>query len=216
MIKISGPLLQKYDSESFLAIDLNSITEKLAKKDPTLWGQAATAEAAIRLNWIDLPNSSISLLPQLEKLNKWSSNLGHQKIILCGMGGSSLAPEVFGKSYKKAITVLDSTDPEQIAYALPNDLKSCLIIIGSKSGSTIETASHKAFFENEFKNAGLNPINHIVIITDPNSPLDQSARLFGYQVVNADPNVGGRFSALSAFGLVPAYLMGIEIGRAHV
>ena len=213
MIKISGPLLQKYDSEGFLAIDLNSITEKLAKKDPTLWGQAATAEAAIRLNWIDLPNSSISLLPQLEKLNKWSSNLGHQKIILCGMGGSSLAPEVFGKCYKKAITVLDSTDPEQIAYALPNDLKSCLIIIGSKSGSTIETASHKAFFENEFKNAGLNPINHIVIITDPNSPLDQNARLSGYQVVNADPNVGGRFSALSAFGLVPAYLMGIDIQK---
>lgn len=211
MIKISGTLLQKYDSNSVLAKDLNSITKNLARKDPTLWGRAAEAEAAIRLNWVDLAQSSISLIPHLEELGRWSLDNGHKKIILCGMGGSSLAPEVFGKSYNREIKVLDSTDPDQIALAIAEDLKSCLIIIGSKSGSTIETASHKALFEEAFKNIGLDPRNHILIITDPNSPLDQSARASSYQVVNADPNVGGRFSALSAFGLAPASLIGIDI-----
>jgi glucose-6-phosphate isomerase len=213
MLRVSGPLLEKYSSSSPLAQDLNSITQKLSEKDHTLWGKPAEAEASVRLNWIDLPIKSKNLLPILENLKTWSASKGHTRIILCGMGGSSLAPEVFGKCYKKSITVLDSTDPEQIAFALKDGVSKAVVVVGSKSGSTIETASQKALFESELKKAGVNPVDHIVIITDPDSPLDKSSKSAGYQVVNADPNVGGRFSALSAFGLVPAALMGIDVGQ---
>jgi glucose-6-phosphate isomerase len=213
MIKLSGPLLEKFDPRNPIAQDLNSITKNLSKKDSTLWGPAAQAEAQVRLNWIDLPTTSSALLSKLDELTTWISNQNLTTIILCGMGGSSLAPEVFGKSFNKKIITLDSTDPEQISVALKNDLSKSVIIVGSKSGSTVETASQKALFESELKNAGLNPLNHLVIITDPDSPLDIESRSNGYQVVNADPNVGGRFSALSAFGLVPAALMGIDISK---
>ena len=211
MIEISGPLLNKFNPESSCAKDLNSIADALSKKDSSLWGENAKAEAAVRLNWLDLPRSSKELLPRLNELKNWAESNTCNQIILCGMGGSSLAPEVFGKSYSKNISILDSTDPEQITYALRKGLKNSIIVIGSKSGSTIETSSQKLLFENELQKAGLDPKNHIVIITDPGSPLDVSAKKDGYQVVNADPKVGGRFSALSAFGLVPAVLLGIDV-----
>ena len=211
MISISGPLLAKYDSNSKIARDLNSITLALSQKDSSLWGEAAQEEASVRLNWIDLPVTSRDLLPQVEKLRNWVKENSIDNLILCGMGGSSLAPEVFGKVFAKKITVLDSTDPEQVLSSLPKNLKGSLIIVGSKSGSTIETASQKAYFERELQNQGLEINKHLLIITDPNSPLDESSRAGGLKVVNADPNVGGRFSALSAFGLIPAALMGIDI-----
>jgi glucose-6-phosphate isomerase len=127
------------------------------------------------------------------------------------MGGSSLAPEVIAKTYKRNLTILDSTDPQQIINATPEDLDSALVIIASKSGSTIETTSQMAYFEEKFISAELDPANHFVIVTDPNSALDTQARSKGYKVINADPNVGGRFSALSAYGLVPAALVGFDV-----
>jgi glucose-6-phosphate isomerase len=127
------------------------------------------------------------------------------------MGGSSLAPEVIAKAYQKDLTVLDTTDPEQIAQVLNTDLSSSVIIISSKSGSTIETLSQKLLFEKNLRAANLEPKNHLIIITDPNSPLDIAAKESGYRVMNADPMVGGRFSALSAFGLLPAALLGIDV-----
>ena len=211
MIKISGTAANKFNSESAVAKDLYSIVDRLAKKDSGIWGVAAESEARIRLNWIDLPVASRDLLPQLDALSAWARSNNLSNFVLCGMGGSSLAPEVIAKTYGKNLTVLDTTDPEQIREAIPENLNQTLIIVGSKSGSTIETASQKAFFEKIFVDAGLNPQEHFVVITDPGSPLDQSARLSGLRVVNADPNVGGRFSALSAFGLVPAALMGVDI-----
>lgn len=190
---------------------LNQITPRLAAKDPSIWGETAQAEASIRLGWIDLPQSSRQLLPILDALSAWSREFGHQRFILCGMGGSSLAPEVMAKSYQRDLIVLDSTDPDQVSIAAQGDLSRTCIIIGSKSGSTIETASQRAFFTSLLKDAGLDPRNHIVVVTDPGSPFDVSARQEGLRTINADPNVGGRFSALSAFGLVPAALMGIDV-----
>jgi glucose-6-phosphate isomerase len=189
---------------------LNAVTKKLADKDASLWGQEAQAEANIRLNWVDLPQASRDLLPQLDALTAWSKQAGHKNVILAGMGGSSLAPEVIAKTYKKSLTVLDTTDPDQIKAAIPSDLSQSVIVVGSKSGSTIETASHKALFTKLITDAGLNPANHLVIVTDPGSPLDKSSRADLLKVVNADPNVGGRYSALSAFGLVPAALIGVD------
>ena len=211
MIEISGRKLSKFDSSSSVTTDLNSIAGALASKDSTLWGVDAQAEARNRLNWIDLPKASRDLLPQLDALSAWARSKNLNNFVLCGMGGSSLAPEVIAKTFGKKLTVLDTTDPEQIRLAIPEDLNQTLVIVGSKSGSTIETASQKALFEKLFLDAGLNPQEHFVIVTDPGSPLDLSARSSGLRVINADPLVGGRFSALSAFGLVPAALLGIDI-----
>ena len=210
-IELSGRKLANTDSPHYAR--LLSLTPALAVKDATLWGAAAQAEATVRLNWIDLPTSSEALLPQLAELVAWASASGLINVILAGMGGSSLAPEVISKAYKKQLTVLDTTDPDQIRKAIPSDLKSSVVVVGSKSGSTVETASHKALFEKLFTDAGLAPHDHIVIVTDPGSPLDQASRAQGLRVINADPNVGGRYSALSAFGLVPAALIGVDVAQ---
>ena len=206
-MKLSGPILKNIDSK--ILSSLQEIAPRVAKKDINIWGNKS--EAANRLNWVDLPTKSRDLLPELDALSAWARSNGLTQVVLCGMGGSSLAPEVIAASYKKQLTTLDSTDPIQILDSLPNEIKKAVVVIGSKSGTTIETLSQFEFYQRRFKEADLNPIQHIVIITDPGTPLDISARNLGYKVVNADPNVGGRFSALSAFGLVPAALIGVDI-----
>ena len=155
MIEISGRLLDKFDGDSSTARDLNSIAAALATKDSTLWGAAAEPEARERLNWIDLQKTSRDLLPQLDALSAWARSKNLSNYILCGMGGSSLAPEVIAKTFGKKLTILDTTDPDQIRLAIPENLSETLIIIGSKSGSTIETASQKALFEKLFTDADL-------------------------------------------------------------
>ena len=206
MIKLTG-----FDEGRALWPELNSITSRLAAKDSTLWGAAAQKEAAIRLNWIDLPSTSRDLLPTLDALSAWSREFGHSRFVLCGMGGSSLAPEVIAAVYKRELIVLDSTDPEHVNAVLNNDLTKTCFVIGSKSGSTIETASQKSAAEKELLKQGSDPKNHLVVVTDPGSPLDIASRDAGLRVINADPNVGGRFSALSAFGLTPAALIGVDV-----
>ena len=188
---------------------LNSISLRISAKDYTIWGE--NTEAKTRMGWVDLPTKSRDLLPQLDALSAWARSKNVTEIVLCGMGGSSLAPEVIASTYGKKLTVLDSTDPAQILSAVPKELARSIIIIGSKSGTTIETKSHFAFFVDLFTKAKLLPTDHIVIITDPNTSLDDVARSEGYRVINANPDVGGRFSALSAFGLVPAALIGVDI-----
>jgi len=209
-IKLSGSALAKLDKGSAVYTDLAAIAPRLAAKDHTLWGAEAEAEARIRLNWIDLPSSSRDLLPELDALSAWARSTNLTNIIMAGMGGSSLAPEVISQTYRKSLTVLDSTDPAQIAAAIPADFTNTVIVVGSKSGSTIETASQRALFTELITAAGLNPVDHMVVVTDPGSPLDKDARAGGFRVINADPSVGGRYSALSAFGLVPAVLMGVD------
>lgn len=208
MIRISGQSLKEVDRSSSLYALLERTHIRIAEKDATTWGKAAEAEAAMRLNWVDLPASSRALLPQLNELAKKFS--WHKHLVLCGMGGSSLAPEVIAKTYGKSIFILDSTDPNYLAHTQDFDLSKTVVIVSSKSGSTVEITCQRAYFESEFTKAGLNPIDHIIVVTDPGSPLDTSVRAAGYTVVNADPKVGGRFSALTAFGLVPAALMGID------
>ena len=208
MLKISGQKLGTIDRSSDLYRKIAAVNPKLAAKDSTIWGSAAQAEASVRLNWIDAPESSRELLPQLDAISAKFRN--HTRVVLCGMGGSSLAPEVIAATYRKELFVLDSTDPVYIHHALAGDLRETVVVVGSKSGSTIETASQRALFAEACRTLNLNPVDHMVIVTDPDSPLDKSARADGYTVVNADPKVGGRFSALTAFGLVPAALIGVD------
>ena len=206
MIKLTG-----FKQGRGLWEKLDKATIRLANCDPTIWGESAAKEAAIRLNWVNLPEKSRQLLPELDALSAWSREFGHEVFILCGMGGSSLAPEVMAQVYKKELTILDSTDPAHVKKVLDQDLSKSCIIIGSKSGSTIETASQMAAANQQLIKQGLDPKNHFVVITDPDSPLDIKARESNLRVLNADPNVGGRFSALSAYGLTPAALLGIDI-----
>lgn len=208
-ITLTGTSLAKVDRSSARYAQLRDAHRRLAKKDPMIWGEKAAAEAAIRLNWVDLPESSPSLKDEVAAIAERFSS--YQRVVLCGMGGSSLAPEVLAKTFGREILIVDSTDPNYLEDALNGDLGKTVFVISSKSGSTIETSSARALFQSEIEKAGLSATEHIVFVTDPESPLDLEVRAGGFAVVNADPNVGGRFSALSAFGVVPAVLAGIDI-----
>jgi glucose-6-phosphate isomerase len=184
---------------------------RLFDRDATLWGEAAEAEAAIRLGWVGLHRTSRPLVGAIAALRSELEDEGITHVALCGMGGSSLAPEVICASQGVELTVVDSSHPDQVRAAVGNRLASTVVVVSSKSGSTVETDSQRRAFEEAFRQAGLDPTRHMVVVTDPGSPLDQQSREAGYRVVNADPNVGGRYSALTAFGLVPSGLAGADI-----
>lgn len=209
MISIHGSHTSKIDRFDPRYLSLVEASSRISSKDADTWGPTAREEASLRLNWVDCATSSRALLPELDALAARFRN--HTNVVLCGMGGSSLAPEVIAASFNKKLFVLDSTDPNYISHALAGDLSKTVVVVSSKSGSTVETSSQRALFELHFAQAGLDATEHMVIVTDPGSPLDADARTRGFTVVNADPNVGGRFSALTAFGLVPAALIGIDI-----
>jgi glucose-6-phosphate isomerase len=184
---------------------------RLFAKDPTLWGPDAESESAIRLSWVTLGRTSRPLLGEVAALRDQLAEQGMDHVVLCGMGGSSLAPEVICATSGVELTVLDSSHPDSVRSALTDRLERAVVVVSSKSGSTVETDSQRRAFKDAFARAGLDPTQHIVIVTDPGSPLDKDAREGGYRVINADPNVGGRYSALTAFGLVPSGLAGVDL-----
>ncbi len=187
------------------------VASRVAAQDPTLWGREAESEASIRLGWVEAATVSQALVADILALRDRLTSLGVDHIVLGGMGGSSLAPEVIARTYGAHLTVLDATAPGQVQAAIHDRLESTAVVISSKSGSTVETDSQKRAYEQAFRDAGIDPADRMVIVTDPGSPLDQAARADGYRVFNADPNVGGRYSALTAFGLVPSGLAGVDI-----
>jgi len=152
------------------------------------------------------------LLPGLAKLASELQAEGKTRVVVCGMGGSSLGPEVIARSHDVPLIVLDSTDPGQVRRAISGDLASTIVVVSSKSGRTLETDSQRRIFEAAFIQAGLDPARHIVVVTDPGSPLEATSLAAGYRkTFLADPKVGGRYSVLSAFGLVPAALAGVDV-----
>ena len=188
------------------------VATRIFAKDHTLWGPDAEQEAAVRLGWVEAATVSQPLVSGILELRDALKAEGVTRIVLCGMGGSSLAPEVIAGTAGVELTVLDSTDPEQVSAALADRLAETAIVVSSKSGSTVETDSQRRIFEQAFTDAGIDAKSRIIIVTDPGSPLDKASREAGYRAVfNADPNVGGRFSALTAFGLVPCGLAGVDI-----
>ena len=193
---------------------LSGVAERLVSKDADLWGPQAAEEAAVRLGWLDLPTSSRELLPRLTALRDSLRAAGLDHVVLAGMGGSSLAPEVITRTAGVDLTVLDTTDPHQIRAAISDRLDRTVLVVSSKSGSTVETDSHRRAYEKAFRDLGLSAedlTRRVVVVTDPGSALETSARAAGYEVVLADPNVGGRYSALSAFGMVPSVLAGVDV-----
>ncbi|GII96616.1 glucose-6-phosphate isomerase [Sinosporangium siamense] len=198
-------------AEAARELAAEGVPQALASGDSTLWGPSAEAEAAIRLGWLNLPLTSRELIPEITNLVEKAQAEHLDHVVLAGMGGSSLAPEVITATADVPLTVLDTTDPGQVLRALRDRLERTIVVVASKSGGTVETDSHRRIYEQAFRDAGIDPADRIVVVTDPGSPLEQLAIDSGYNIILADPNVGGRYSALSAFGLVPSALAGADV-----
>jgi transaldolase/glucose-6-phosphate isomerase len=187
-------------------------------KDESLWGGPGVPEIGDRLGWLTIADS---LAEEAGDLMEWAKSCaadGLTDVALCGMGGSSLAPEVFRLSFPDAtgmkLHVLDSTDPGAVrALERSLDLQKTLFLVSSKSGGTIETMSHFRYFYSRLHDlVGDDAGGHFVAITDPGSSLVELAEQHDFRrVFENDPNIGGRYSALSYFGIVPAALMGVDV-----
>lgn len=185
------------------------VASRVFAQDASLWSDAA--QVANRLGWTDFEANARAAISDADRIRTELHASGVDRVVLCGMGGSSLAPEVIARWSNTPLTVVDSTHPGFLAEVLESDLTQTLVVVSSKSGSTIETMSHRAAFAAAFTAAGIDPAGRILVITDPGSPLERTARGAGQRVCFADPDVGGRFSALTAFGLVPTALAGVDV-----
>jgi glucose-6-phosphate isomerase len=211
-VSASGADLAAALERQLATLVADRVASRIADGDPTLWGDDAVPEASLRLGWVGLPDSSRPLVEPIDDLRSDLLAEGVDRVVLCGMGGSSLAPEVITAAAGVDLVVLDGTDPSQVRAAL-TELARTVVVVSSKSGSTVETDSQRRAFEAAFTAAGIEAKGRIVVVTDPGSPLEKASQEAGYRAVfSADPRVGGRFSALTAFGLVPSGLAGVDIG----
>jgi len=194
---------------------------RLFDRDPALWSEdpAHAAVIANRLGWLDSP---AWLHARREELRSFASSLraeGFTRILLLGMGGSSLAPEVLQRTLRPGpgaptLSVLDSTDPAAVRNAEAEArLDRTFFLVSSKSGSTIETRSQYRFFRSEVEREGISdPGRRFAAITDAGSALDALAAAEGFRAVFRNPaDIGGRYSALSYFGMVPAALLSLDL-----
>jgi transaldolase / glucose-6-phosphate isomerase len=194
---------------------------RLWAKDPELWAaDPKTPEIVDRLGWLDLPATMRPRLAALQGLGDEAKARGVRDAVVLGMGGSSLAPEVFARTFGPApghprLTVLDSTHPAAVAeLAARLDLARTLFVVSSKSGTTTEMLS---FFYLFWERLGASEPpgergGHFVAVTDPGTPLARLAQERRFRaLVEAPPDVGGRYSALTPFGLVPAGLLGVDL-----
>ena len=194
------------------------LMHRLWDRDPTVWSTEPVPEIEDRLGWLTLASTSRTLVPRIEELRHAAVHAGITHVVLLGMGGSSLAPEVFASSLPRAdddpvLIVLDSTHPDAVAAVEgTTDPATTWYVVASKSGTTLETMS---FFHRFWADAGEvldTPGDHFIAITDPGTPLDTIASQRAFRAtIAADPTVGGRYSALTAFGLVPAGLTGADL-----
>ena len=184
---------------------------RLFAGDPTLWGPEAESEASVRLGWVSDPLEYSALIDTLEALRGELVAGGMRRVILCAMGGSSLAPEVMARAFGCELTIIDTIHPDVLGPLLSSDLADAVVIVSSKSGSTVETDSLRRMFHFAMTAQGVDPLDRIIVVTDPGSPLEIDARDTGLRVFPGNPEVGGRFSALTAFGLVPAVLAGVPV-----
>jgi transaldolase / glucose-6-phosphate isomerase len=194
------------------AVEAN-VAQRIWKKDDTLWGEHGAPEVGNRLGWLTIAETLREALPDLQAFAKQAVDDGLTDCVLLGMGGSSLAPEVLRRSFGEQpgalrLQVLDSTDAAAIrAVEGSIDVDKTLFVVSSKSGGTIETLSQFKHFWS-LKPDG----SHFVAITDPGSSLVGLGEEHGFRrVFLNDPDIGGRYSALSYFGLVPAALMGADV-----
>jgi transaldolase / glucose-6-phosphate isomerase len=196
-----------------------SVAQRIWHKDATLWGPEGAPEIADRLGWLTISEPMLEEAPDLREFADQCVADGLTDAVLLGMGGSSLGPEVIRLTFgdiegAMRLHVLDSTDPATVlAVERDVDLEKTLFIVSSKSGGTIETLSHFRYFHARVsEKVGDQTGTRFVAITDPDSPLEKLAREHGFRrVFRNDPDIGGRYSVLSYFGLVPAACMGVSI-----
>jgi glucose-6-phosphate isomerase len=202
-------------------LKVNKIINRIWNLDHTVWKPDST-EIANRLGWLRISEVMKSAVPQIRAFVDSVRSDGYLNVLLLGMGGSSLAPEVFRKTfgYKEDyldLAVLDSTDPGAVqAHGERLDYSKTLFIVATKSGGTVETLSFFKYYYNQVaKELGKNKAGmHFTAITDPGSQLVSIAQKYRFrETFLNDPNIGGRYSALSYFGLIPAALIGLDINR---
>ncbi len=182
------------------------LVERIWERDPTVW---TGHDEAHWLGWLDEP---LRMRERVGEIGEFAAGVAGEvdAVVLLGMGGSSLAPEVFRRQFSaSAFHVLDTTHPKAIRRLADSlDLERTLFVVSSKSGSTLETRSHYDFFWERSKRG-----DRFVAVTDPGSALEELARSRGSRVFPGEPTIGGRYSALSMFGLLPAALMSVDLGR---
>src|SRR5215475_2880245 len=183
-------------------------TSRVWKKDHTLWAKEPVPELTDRLGWLELPETMEKQVEELRKFADKAKTDGIKHVVLLGMGGSSLAPEVFQETFGNApgypkLRVLDSTHPAAVkAVEREIDLAETIFLVSSKSGTTTETNSFFFYFWDKLKKLTADPGPHFVAITDPGTPLEKLARERNFRATfNAPEDVGGRYSALTMFGL---------------
>jgi glucose-6-phosphate isomerase len=212
-----GPLT---DAVETATREVLAIVPRIWDRDHTVWGESPT-EISDRLGWLDAPERADEVVADLQRLAAEVVADGVTDVLLVGMGGSSLYPEVLATAHGPAagsprLRVLDSTDPGAVLHAERNlPWQATLLVPASKSGTTVEMACHLARFRARLEDVhGTDAGRWIVPITDPGSALDAEATDRGYRtVVHGQPDVGGRFSALTPFGLLPAALLGMDLDR---
>ncbi|MFC1858481.1 transaldolase, partial [Thermodesulfobacteriota bacterium] len=210
---------QKAVDSSLAELRENKIVQRIWDHDHTVW-KTDPKEITNRLDWLHSPEEMSEAVAEIQNFVKAVRADGFTHALLLGMGGSSLAPEVFRLTFgvKESyldLAVLDSTDPgtvlEKRALADP---RKTLFIVSTKSGGTVETVSFMKYFYNETLEAvGRSEAgDHFIAITDPGSGLESIAKELKFRKIFLNnPNIGGRYSALSFFGLVPAALIGVDI-----
>ena len=197
-------------------LEQTAVVRRIAEKDAGLWKSNGSAENEIRerLGWLQVADRMEERVPELEALRKELVGEGFTDVVLMGMGGSSLAPEVFRQIFGAAkgaldVHVLDTTDPAAIiALEKAIDVRKTVFIVASKSGTTLETLSHYRHFWQQTGQKG----KQFIAITDPGTSLAEEASRRGFRRSFLNPpDIGGRYSALSYFGLVPAALGGVDL-----
>ncbi len=190
--------------------------QRLWQRDATLW---TGSDEDKWLGWLDIVEEQTAQHDQLQKIAKEVQNRGFQQVLLLGMGGSSLCPEVLRLTFGRiphfpTLHVLDSTDPAQVkSFEHQIDIPTTLFIVSSKSGSTLEPNIFKQYFFERTKQAvGAAKVgSHFIAITDPGSKMQQVAEADHFlHIFFGRPSIGGRYSALSNFGMVPAAIIGID------
>jgi transaldolase/glucose-6-phosphate isomerase len=178
-------------------IETAELVERIWQRDPSVW---TGGDEAQWLGWLDEPPR---MRERIQELTEFAATVDVDDVVLCGMGGSSLAPEVMRRLFgAERFHVLDTTHPTAVRRLEEGiDVDRTLFVVASKSGTTLETRSHADYFR---KRGG-----RFAVITDPGSPLAELSE----DVFYGEPTIGGRYSALSVFGILPAILMGIDVER---
>ena len=209
-----GAALNKHDAAG--------LVQRIWAHDPAAWTDdpAGQAEIKIRLDWLDLPETSQKHIDEINAFVAQTRAEGITHFLLFGMGGSSLAPEVLSQCFETApgitFAILDSTDPGQVLETEQRfPLEKTNFIVASKSGGTAEiVAMFNYFWQKASQQFGADAGKRFIAVTDPGTGLEDLAKQRGFKkIFISNPNVGGRYSVLTPFGLVPAGLMGLDVAR---